>query len=405
MSYQRRSFSAIAVETTLDGTINNSVEAFSVADGTGWPTGSSGDFFAQIDDEVIRCESRTGTAVSVKAGGRGADGTSATTHTSGAPALFVITAFDADEANYVVAETVGKITTSQDLLVADGANSLARLGITNNRALIVTSNLVSWGLITSAMIATDAVTSAAIAADAVGSSEIAANAVGVSELSTAVAGDGLSGGGGSALAVNTDATTIETNADALRIKDLGVATGKIAANAVTQAKVASGFRLAAAGSSHPGTPAEGDLDFDTSNNLLYVFDGTNWVCITPKTAEVLTSEATSSATYTDLATGGPAVTVVTGTKALVTICAASANNTNNDGSLASVAVSGATTVAASDSSAIFNYDNANLYSSSSHTRLLTGLTPGSNVFTMKYRRDVGGTATFHTRSISVVGVP
>ncbi len=46
---------------------------------------------------------------------------------------------------------------------------------------------------------------------------IAAQAVGVAEISTAIAGDGLSGGGGSALSVNVDSTTIEKSADTLRI--------------------------------------------------------------------------------------------------------------------------------------------------------------------------------------------
>lgn len=181
MVYERRSFSAIAVETTLDGTINNSVESFSVASAAGW-SDAQGDFFVQIEDEMIRCETVSGNDISVKSGGRGAEGTSAVSHTSGVACLYVIGKTDLDEANYTVSETVGKITTSQDLLVADGANSLTRLGITNNRALIVSSNLVSWGQVTSAMIATDAVGSSQIAADAVGASEIAANAVGSSEI-------------------------------------------------------------------------------------------------------------------------------------------------------------------------------------------------------------------------------
>jgi hypothetical protein len=57
-------------------------------------------------------------------------------------------------------------------------------------------------------------------------------------LAAAVAGNGLSGGGGSALAVNVDASTIEINTDALRIKDLGVPTAKLADSAVTTAKIA-----------------------------------------------------------------------------------------------------------------------------------------------------------------------
>lgn len=56
------------------------------------------------------------------------------------------------------------------------------------------------------------------------------------------AGDGLAltdggAGGAATLAVNVDNTGIEINADTLRLKDLGVTTGKLAAAAVTEAKL------------------------------------------------------------------------------------------------------------------------------------------------------------------------
>lgn len=56
---------------------------------------------------------------------------------------------------------------------------------------------------------------------------IANNAVTSAKLNTAVAGNGLSGGGGSALAVNVDGTTIEISSDSLRIKDGGVGPAKL----------------------------------------------------------------------------------------------------------------------------------------------------------------------------------
>ena len=48
------------------------------------------------------------------------------------------------------------------------------------------------------------------------------------KLNTSVAGDGLSGGGGSALAVNVDDSGIEINSDTLRLKDDGVTLAKMA---------------------------------------------------------------------------------------------------------------------------------------------------------------------------------
>lgn len=84
------------------------------------------------------------------------------------------------------------------------------------------------------------------------------------------AGDGLSGGGASGdvtlslasssagnglsyssgvLAVGVDDSTIELNSDAVRIKDLGVATGKIANDAVTNAKLGVEYTATSAVSS------------------------------------------------------------------------------------------------------------------------------------------------------------
>jgi len=47
------------------------------------------------------------------------------------------------------------------------------------------------------------------------------------KINTAVAGNGLTGGGGSALAVNPDNSTIEISSDQVRIKDAGVTSAKI----------------------------------------------------------------------------------------------------------------------------------------------------------------------------------
>lgn len=53
------------------------------------------------------------------------------------------------------------------------------------------------------------------------------SAVTASKIATSVAGNGLSGGGGTALAVNVDGTTIEISSDILRIRDGGVGTSKV----------------------------------------------------------------------------------------------------------------------------------------------------------------------------------
>lgn len=60
------------------------------------------------------------------------------------------------------------------------------------------------------------------------------------DITEVIAGSGLTGGGSSGsvtLDLNPDNTTIEVNADIVRIKDLGVSTAKLADNAVTTIKV------------------------------------------------------------------------------------------------------------------------------------------------------------------------
>jgi len=59
------------------------------------------------------------------------------------------------------------------------------------------------------------------------------------ELASSVAGDGLAGGAGSALSVNVDDSTIEIDSDALRLKDGGVSTAKLANDSVDKDKIAA----------------------------------------------------------------------------------------------------------------------------------------------------------------------
>lgn len=119
----------------------------------------------------------------------------------------------------------------------------------------------------------------------------------------------------------------------------------------------------------------------------------------PQQASVATSQTTTSTSYTDLATVGPAVTVTTGTSALVTVGAQIQNSTANFTAYMSWAVSGATTSAAVDARAAA-VANANLILAS-RVFLMTGLTPGSNTFTAKYKVNGASTGTFVDRNILV----
>lgn len=119
---------------------------------------------------------------------------------------------------------------------------------------------------------------------------------------------------------------------------------------------------------------------------------------------------TSDTTYGDLYTTGPSVSIRTGTSALVLFGCLIGNQTANSASYASVAVSGASTVAADDDWCI-ELDGHTACSDGSDDQcvrrsqwhLFTGLTPGTNVFTMQYRAG-SGTAQFNYRHMMVWGM-
>jgi len=126
---------------------------------------------------------------------------------------------------------------------------------------------------------------------------------------------------------------------------------------------------------------------------------------------VAATETTVSATYTDLTTPGPAVTVTTGTKAIVFIGGELYSTTGSTLATMSFAVSGATTVAASGSWAFGARMPA-----AGEIRVLGSrvtsfgmggtngaLTAGSNTFTAKYANS-GGTTWAATRAIGVLAL-
>lgn len=116
---------------------------------------------------------------------------------------------------------------------------------------------------------------------------------------------------------------------------------------------------------------------------------------------VLAGETTGSTSYTNLATGGPAVTVTSGARILDIISGSVSNNTVNNDSFMSVEISGATSVSPSDSFALSHTSaTANARVNASYLAL-HGVTAGSNTITAKYRVD-GGTGTFQNRRITVL---
>lgn len=122
------------------------------------------------------------------------------------------------------------------------------------------------------------------------------------------------------------------------------------------------------------------------------------------------ARTTTSTSYTDLSGSGPAVgNTIAGTAATVFWQCAMGNTTTTATAYVSVAVSGASTVAASDTWAIY-VDGMNAAATSTDNLIrmagvhrFTGLTAGYNIFTMKYRV-TAGTGHFSARSVIAMGL-
>ena len=125
--------------------------------------------------------------------------------------------------------------------------------------------------------------------------------------------------------------------------------------------------------------------------------------ITSAAARVETDQDTTSGTYTDLTTAGPAVTLTTGTKVLVIVGCFHYGDTTDKYAYASYAISGSTTSAASDDYAVSTrMINAAFNASAASVASVRTVTAGSNTFTMKYRVTTSSNAHFINRQIIVI---
>jgi hypothetical protein len=131
--------------------------------------------------------------------------------------------------------------------------------------------------------------------------------------------------------------------------------------------------------------------------------GTN--AVAERTGNVGTVPATQTAistTFVDLLTPGPAVTVASGPKALISFGADIQNSQAGQGGRVGVAVSGATTIAASDTTSVLA-ESGNVNDRFQFS-LVTAIdvNTGNNTFTLKYRLVGLGGAIFGNRWLAVV---
>lgn len=190
--------------------------------------------------------------------------------------------FSAGDLDVQVDDSSIEVNGSNKLQVKANGITSAMIGtnqVTGNEiaALAVSTANLSDSSVTSAKLGASSVSAVKIASNAVTSDKIQSNAVTEAKIATSVAGDGLSGGNGSALAVNVDDSGIEIAADTLQLKNLGISTAKLADNCVQTAKIqdanVTGSKLAAAVAGNGLTQnGSGNLDINAGDGLQFSGD-------------------------------------------------------------------------------------------------------------------------------------
>lgn len=156
----------------------------------------------------------------------------------------------------------------------------------------------------------------------------------------------------------------------------------------------------------PTVPAATGGTTAVPTGVTTIYNGSVWVCVTPVGAYTSNAGATTSTSYTTSLTGSPgtnpSVTLVTGTTALVSV-STMANNSGAGSSVLGVRVSGATSPQQDFEQQVGMYISATLYFMFGRTAVITGLTAGTNTFTLIYR--VGSnTGNYEARQITVQGI-
>jgi hypothetical protein len=135
-----------------------------------------------------------------------------------------------------------------------------------------------------------------------------------------------------------------------------------------------------------------------------IYNGAAWVCVTEVGAFSTTQATTASSSYVITLTGDAtavSVTLSTGTTARIDMSFLATSSTTGNGYL-TYSVSGATTIAANDVNMTAGGSNTN-FVGSARNAIITGLTAGTNTFTLNYRTNTG-TETFYLRNLIVKGV-
>jgi hypothetical protein len=154
----------------------------------------------------------------------------------------------------------------------------------------------------------------------------------------------------------------------------------------------------------PTVPAATGTAAYLPSGIQTIYNGSAWVCVTGVGCIDTTSQSTTSTSFVDLATVD-SVTLSTGTRALVTFFGGFVTaGATGAYSVVSVAVSGASTIAAANANGCFVVSPGGSFQGTpSRTTVISGLTAGVNTFTLKYRV-TASTGTFENREIFVQGI-
>lgn len=188
----RRQYTGGAVATTILAPLAASgVTTFNVIGGitpSGWPTSTGVPFYVVVSPQTSSEEkmSVTISGPTLTVVSRAVDGTSASSHASGASIYPVFTAIDADESNELTSTYA-----NQGSMVYQGTSTFQELAIsgTSGSVLRVDGGIPAWGQVAEAGIATGAVTINKIGALAVSSDKIQSAAITAAKLNNGSTGD------------------------------------------------------------------------------------------------------------------------------------------------------------------------------------------------------------------------
>ena len=155
----------------------------------------------------------------------------------------------------------------------------------------------------------------------------------------------------------------------------------------------------------PTVPAATGGTTIVPTGVLTVYNGSVWACTTEVGAYTSNLGTTTSTSFTATLSGSPgtnpSVTLVTGTTALVSLGGILYANTGNPVMYVGVAVSGATTASADNNFALIHASANGI--AANRQFILTGLTAGTNTFTLNYRI-TANTLNIEARTIIVKGI-